>query len=99
MLRIIMKKIFLILLSFLLILSSCSTTERAYSFVSRDGIRVFLRPVKLKGEIPVVMDMTIPTEKSKIIGDATQLFSPRSERYYQGCRFSFSILLNRQRFI
>lgn len=75
MLRIIMKKIFLILLSFLLILSSCSTTERAYSFVSRDGIRVFLRPVKLKGEIPVVMDMTIPTEKSKIIGDATLNYS------------------------
>ena len=36
---------------------------------------MFLRPVKLKGEIPVVMDMTIPTEKSKIIGDATLNYS------------------------
>ena len=70
-----MKKILLILLSSLLILSSCSTTEKTYSFVSSDGIRVFLRPVKLKGEVPVTLDMTIPTEKSKIIGDATLNYS------------------------
>ena len=72
---VVMKKFFLILLSSLLVLSSCSTTERAYSFSSSDGIRVFLRPVKLKGELPVVLDLTIPTEKSKITGDATLNYS------------------------
>lgn len=75
-----MKKFLLILLASLLILSSCSTTEKAYSFVSSDGIRVFLRPVKLKGEVPVTLDITIPTDKSKIIGDATLNYSIITKR-------------------
>ena len=75
-----MKKFLLILLASLLILSSCSTTEKAYSFVSSDGIRVFLRPVKLSGEVPVTLDMTIPTDKSKIIGDATLNYSIITKR-------------------
>ena len=74
-----MKKASFLLLALLLFLSSCAT-ERIYSFSSTEGMRVFLRPVELKGEYPVSLDLSIPSEKSRLSGDAILNYSVEGKK-------------------
>lgn len=73
--RIVMKKVLITLTLSVLLLISCVTGERSYTFSSSEGMKVFLRPVALKGERSVELDMTFSLDKSKISGDSILNYS------------------------
>ena len=85
-----MKKALLIVLAVLFLLSSCAT-ERVYSFPSKDGLRVFLRPVELKGEYPLSLDISIPSEKSRLSGDAVLNYTVDGKKDYMKAVDSVSL--------
>ena len=72
---IMMKKVLITLTLSVFLIVSCITGERSYTFSSSEGMKVFLRPVALKGERSVELDMTFSLDKSKISGDSILNYS------------------------